>query len=455
MAVAATFVAVGMASPAEAVTTYSISGTLTGKPSPTAAPVPLSGVEVDVTEVGGNRASSYAFTDAAGHWSVSKVRDSSGNIATPLTAGTYTVLFNCSAANPPYSCNHNYVIEYLGHSTQASTSTKVALTSTAPTATANNELARGAAISGKVTTADGTPLARAGVSATSADGLSSNYTSTATDGTYTLDQLRTTDNLISASYSDYTHPDAQGFFTNYSTQWWDHAATQKAATPVTLLPATPKTNISFSLSVRPSVTGRVVDTAGNGVPDLNLTPMRFDVGTNQYVSPKSGPNLTNAQGYFRLFGGEGRGSYKLLISDDLRSSDDGTVPTRTPFETTWYRNATSLPNATVITVPTSGNTNLGNITVTPHTGAVRFIGNPVIQNSEFQDGSLEIAGVARTPGTASIKAQWYRNGALISGATNFYYVPAAADKGTVLTVKVTATLGSATATSTSAGYTAQ
>ncbi|WNY34567.1 hypothetical protein Q9Q99_04635 [Curtobacterium flaccumfaciens] len=146
-----------------------------------------------------------------------------------------------------------------------------------------------------------------------------------------------------------------------------------------------------------------------------------------------------------------RTRYKLLFSDSL-GSDDENPQTRTPFETTWYRDAASFDDATVITVPTSGSADLGTIPVSPHTGALRFIGNPVIQQDQFQDGLLVVSGVAASPGTAKSTAQWYHDGTAISGATSYSYTPVAADEGTVLTVTVTAKLGTETASATSAGY---
>ena len=447
----------GMAGPAQADTAFSVSGTLTGKPSATAAAVPLAGVRVFLSGTAGNNIGAYAYTDASGHWSISKVNDSSSSASdVPLAAGTYAVQFNCNDANSG-SCNHDYVVEYLGHTFQSSDSTKVTLTSANPTATADDELACGAAVSGTVTTATGGAVAGAYVFASPKGGFSNAYTTTAADGSYTLDQLATANEVISANFTDYVHRDEHGFPVTYSTQWFNHAATESAATPLSLVPSTTKAGIDFALSVAPSVTGRVVDAAGNGVPALGMDPLRFDPATDQFVSPNSGPYDTNDQGYFKLTGNPGFGldqgvaQYKLLFSDYL-GNDNGKPQTRTPFETTWYHDASSFDDATVITLPTSGNTDLGTVTVVPHTGALRFIGNPVIQDSQSQDGSLTINGDAPSPGTATRTAQWYRNGTPISGATTFFYAPTAADQGTVLTVTVTAKLGAETATATSAGY---
>lgn len=443
---------VGLAGPAQADPAFSVSGTLTGKPSATAAAVPLAGVEVYLSGLAGNYVSAYAYTDAAGHWSISEMDDhSSGADDVPLAAGSYTVQFNCATTGRS-SCNHDYVVEYLGHTLLSSDSTKVTLTAAHPTAVADDELAQGAAVSGTVTTADGTPIAGASVSANPVGGFSNSHTTTAVDGSYTLDQLTTTNDVISAGFYDSAHPDAHGFPIRYSTQWWDHASTQGAATPVPLVPASTKPDIDFALSVTPFVSGRVVDAAGNGVPALTMVPMRFDPGTDQFVGPRSGPNETDAQGYFRLTGDLGSATrYKLLFSDSL-GSDDENPQTRAPFETTWYRDAASFDEATVITVPTSGSADLGTIPVSPHTGALRFIGNPVIQQDQFQDGLLVVSGVAASPGTARSTAQWYRDGTAISGATSYSYTPVAADEGTVLTVTVTAKLGTETASATSAGY---
>ncbi|WNY34566.1 hypothetical protein Q9Q99_04630 [Curtobacterium flaccumfaciens] len=156
---------VGLAGPAQADPAFSVSGTLTGKPSATAAAVPLAGVEVYLSGLAGNYVSAYAYTDAAGHWSISEIDDHSSDADdVPLAAGSYTVQFNCATTGRS-SCNHDYVVEYLGHTLLSSDSTKVTLTAAHPTAAADDELARGAAVSGTVTTADGTPIAGASVSA--------------------------------------------------------------------------------------------------------------------------------------------------------------------------------------------------------------------------------------------------------------------------------------------------
>lgn len=54
---------------------------------------------------------------------------------------------------------------------------------------------------------------------------------------------------------------------------------------------------------------------------------------------------------------------------------------------------------------------------------------------------------------SAVRYQWLRRGAVIAGATGSSYVPTAADRGAALSVRVTATRGSDTVVSTSAGRT--
>jgi hypothetical protein len=410
---------------------YAVDGTLTGKPDAASAAIALPNVEVDLYSVsaGGDfTREATAYTDDSGHFDFAENSD--------LAAGTYTLEYNCRFATP-YDCNLDYVYEYLGHTPAQSQADTFALTAAAPTATEDFELARGATITGVVKDAAGDTLANAEVRAFAPGASEGPYTRSGSDGSYTLPQLAAGQTLVSASYSNAAADNQARVF--YNRQFWDHSLTAGAATPVPTIAGTTTPNIDFDLTEAPTIRGRIIDSSGNGVASMGYVPYEYNATVGDYVSPERGPFDTDDQGYF-AFEAQPASSYKFEFSDRL-GADDESPQGRAPFATSWYQSAASFAAATVVSTPNeSTQVDLGSITVAPHSGAITLVGDPRIEPSQFGGGAYELTGAAVSPGSASVAAQWLRDGQPIEGASSFEYMPVAADSGTQLTVQLTATL---------------
>lgn len=431
---------VSVGGPAQAATAYSVGGLLSGSPVGGGAAVPLPEVEVEMYSAAGSYVG-YAFTESDGTWSITQ--DRHGDNPVPLAAGTYTLKFNCDADPLQYDCNHDYVYEYLGHARSTSTAATFTLSDASPTSTENFTLAHGAKITGTVTDAGGTPLSNATINASTPGTYEGVYAYTKADGTYSIDQLQATDTQVYASYYPSNPTNSHHNQKFYNTKWWNNSLTAAGATQLAVPAGSVTPGISFSLTEAAAVRGRVVDSAGNGVAYMGYVPWFYDPATQHYLSPRYGPIQTDADGYF-AFSRQGSGSAKLSFSDS--QEDDGQGPfTRSPFNTRWWDAASSFSASAPIDFSgESTQKDLGNIVVTPHTGGITFLGAGLIQAEELGDPALEVDGIAISPGTADYSLSWYRDGVAIAGATDYTYTPVAADDGTVLTAKITATLAGQT-----------
>jgi protocatechuate 3,4-dioxygenase beta subunit len=408
-------------------TGYVVEGTITGLPSTGSTPVALDNILVELYEGTDPSRVEYAWTDSDGKYEIDFGPDDA--------TANYTLEFNRSASGDAA----DYVHVWLGNQVQQDHATQFGMSPTSTTATEDIQLDRASTISGVVKDSSGNPIPNVSVSAAPAGQYGGQYGSTDSTGHYTLTQVSPIDTILSATGAA-VFADSALDTKYYNNQWWDHSSTAAAATPLTITPGTSISNINFDLTDEATVTGRVVDAAGDGVPYMSYTPWHYNTDSHLYVSPRQGPFLTDADGYFRQ-PANGWTSYKFSFDDELGAGSDVTE-TRTPYDTVWYNNATSFAAATPVDLPgESTQVDIGNIVVTPHSGGPGFIGTPVIDDSDVvSDNLLELTGIAQTPGTATLSVQWNRDGTPIPGATDFDYLLVPADQGHQLTATLTSSL---------------
>jgi hypothetical protein len=408
-------------------TGYAVNGTITGLPSSSGTPGALAGVLVELYEGTNPVSLASTYTDGVGHYEFDFGPDD--------PTATYTLEYNRSAASGDVGADFVHV--WLGNQVQRDHATQFTLSPTATTATEDIQLDRAATVTGVVKDSSGAPIPGAFVQATPPGQLGGSYATTDSNGEYTLTRVSSADTIVGVTAE--SHSGSARDTRYYNPQFWDHSSTAAAATPLIIAPGDSLSGINFDLTDAATISGRIVDGSGSGVPYMTYVPWHWDVATQQYVSPGAGPFVTDADGYFQLDGNSST-SFRLSFVDDLGASA-GIPQTRAPFDTVWYDSASSFGAATAVELPdASTRVDLGNIVVTPHEGGPGFAGSPVIQSSQAQDGSVELAGIAATPGTATTTAQWYRDDVAIPGATDYSYLPVPADQGHLLTATVTASL---------------
>ena len=426
-------------------TVLTISGTVTGQPVGGGAVGGLGGIFVQAFQGTDGTRLGYDYTQNDGTYSISlgAVSDSTG----------YTVEFNYADYTGQYtSTQSQYVYEYLGGAVDVNDASTFSLTTANPSYVANDELALGATVSGTIKDSSGNPLSGAYVTAGPTGQYNGPQADSNSDGTYTLHQVSVVDNVVKAS----AYPNFGGDDHNlpyYNTQYWDHAATLTSATALTITPGQPITGINFDVTPEATVTGRVVDSSGAGVPYMDYVPWHYDPAHDDYVSPREGPFITDSQGYFTL-PANGYQGYKLEFFDTMGASGGYTVGRTVPYNTTWYGGTGTIGTATAVTFTgPSDNEEIGNVVVTPNSGTLSWTGAPQIDPLEDDATFVEVDGAVPNPGTASVAYQWYRDGVAIPGATDGDYQLTSDDTGHILTATLTASLdGYTDAVVTTPGY---
>jgi hypothetical protein len=162
------------------------------------------------------------------------------------------------------------------------------------------------------------------------------YATTAANGTYSLDDLPT------VSF-DVQFMDGCGNVKAYAPQWYDNAATEKAATPVKVSAAQTTQGINAMLAAAGTITGTVTDTSSN--PLVGVCVSADTAGSTQQAAS----TVTGYGGTYTLTD-VATGNYDIEFSP--RCGVSGT------YATQWYDNVTSLSAATAVSV-TAGATVTG------------------------------------------------------------------------------------------------
>jgi 5-hydroxyisourate hydrolase-like protein (transthyretin family) len=268
----------------------------------------ISGTVTDAS-TGNPIAGAYVYVyDSSGYYETSATTNSSGVYTTPgLPAGSYTVEVDATGYAP---------FTYSG-----TVSVSVGTT----TSGINAALTLDGAISGTVTDASGqTDLGSVSVTAYDSGGSYATSTTTASDGSYTLN------NLVPGTYElEFTPSSGQ----NYLPQYYHGESTLASADPVTVTSGKTTTGIGAGLVTGGQITGKVTDSA-TGQP-IQYAYVELLNASGGYVSNVS----TAADGSFTLTGLP-TGTYTLSFSASEHLDQ-------------YYNNESSLSSADQISV-TSG-----------------------------------------------------------------------------------------------------
>ncbi|HEY5111077.1 MAG TPA: carboxypeptidase regulatory-like domain-containing protein, partial [Acidimicrobiales bacterium] len=212
-----------------------------------------------VTDSSGARLS-YGCVDvflASGGYVGEEKTASNGTYSMNVAPGSYTVEF--------YSCGSgNYVSQYYNDTTAGASSyssaTSFTVTLDSPALSINAQMAAGAAISGTVTDASGTPLSNVCVNANPVSGSSDGNTTTASDGTYTVT------GLAPGSYTVQFFNCGSG---NYASQFYNGTTTGTAsfssATSVPVTVSSPAIGINAEMTAGATISGTVTDSGDTPV----------------------------------------------------------------------------------------------------------------------------------------------------------------------------------------------
>ena len=442
-ALASSAAAFGGAAPAQAATTYSVGGTLTGTTAAGAA-VPLDGVFVFLY-VKDPSTGYFSYANAGGYTS-----STGAYTITAPSAGTYTLHYNYCSSEGSTSCNPAYVEEYLGHVENSAEATTFTLTAAAPTTVVNLQVERASTITGTVKNAAGAPIAGARVAADRPASYNGPSTTTNAAGVYTISRASSKNTIVEAYYWDPAATNKTRTF--YNTSYWKNSSTKAAATPLPLTVGSTMAGIDFTLTQAPSIHGRVVDSTGKGIANLGYVPYE-QLENGQWDGPHSGPNLTDADGWFARTATPGS-SNKIAFFDDLgKQSEPGTVTRTVPFETKFYKNSATMSGATVITAVDHTRVVLSDTVLAPFSGPITMAGDYYLGDEYGAEHEVYAQGMLFSPADVSTTQQWYRDGVAIAGATSYNYFWVDADRGKALTQKVTAQRpGSSPVTFTSKPY---
>ncbi|MFA9272204.1 MAG: carboxypeptidase regulatory-like domain-containing protein, partial [Baekduiaceae bacterium] len=296
-----------------------IGGRVTG-----AGDAPLQGVCVRVQWATG--AATYTATDADGRYAVGG-----------LPAIGYKVQFDpCGATN--------HLGEWWSDKPDEASADTVTLTEGATRSDIDAALTPAMSISGRVTSAGGTPLQNACVAV---QGTQSGSTTTSASGEYAILGLRP------GTYKVKFTACAAG---NYVTEWWNDKPTDTTADAITLADGTNRTGIDARLTTGATVSGRITGTRG--------APLQTACVSVQ-GSSGSGQSLTDASGDYTVTG-LGAGTYKAYFSacnagnyapewwNDKASSATADTFTLTTAETRTGLDAQLTPGATISGRVTNG-----------------------------------------------------------------------------------------------------
>ena len=202
----------------------------------------------------------------------------------------------------------------------------------------------GGTISGKIVDADtGLPIAGASVCATFADGKPGGMITTSDEGgNYILKWLSYGTYVVRAPAPLKLGPGDD----NYVTEWWQEKRGQHLADSVTVSEGVNPVAIDFTLEGGGFITGRVMDTAGQGIYNLHI------YAEDYYTGEWMGGANTDQQGNYIV--SLPPGDYRLRACATCNGS---------PYVDEWYNNVLVREQADKVTVTEPGQT----------TGSVDFI----------------------------------------------------------------------------------
>jgi hypothetical protein len=349
-------------------------GTISGTVTAATGGADLSGICVDVTQIGGS-GSGAATTLANGTYAV-----------TGLRTGNYSVEFFANCGN-----TGNFLTQWYAGQASEGLANPVAVTNGVTTPAISAALITGGTITGTVTAAaGGADLAGICVNASEINGTAFESATTGANGIYTMSGLSTGDYAVEFS------PDC-GNSGNFLTQWYSGETSAGSADPVPVVAGSTTSPINAAMQLPGSITG-IVTAATGGAPLSGIC-----VNVTSEGDSGGGFAITGADGTYSVSGLE-TGSYDVEFSPGCGNSGN--------FLTQWYDNEDSADTADPVAViaaqtkPSinaalvSGGTIAGTVTVAD--GGAPASG--ICVNAYTSDGSLTPVGNATTAadGTYSI-----------------------------------------------------
>ena len=208
-----------------------------------------------------------------------------------LTEGDYLVCFSASLVLEP--SRTGYVDECYDNQGVSSPGTPVHVTAGAVTAGIDAELAVGAAITGHVTDSAGNGIPNVYVQPSATDGSYLNPISTTDDlGQYRITGLPATAVVVCFLPGD----DGSASGTGYQSECYDNQPDASTATPVDTTAGQVSSGVDAELAVGAAITGRVTDSAGNGIWDVSV----YTYGVDGSYLGRSG--ITDDTGRYRVTG---------------------------------------------------------------------------------------------------------------------------------------------------------
>ncbi|MBB4666161.1 protocatechuate 3,4-dioxygenase beta subunit [Microbacterium marinum] len=322
-----------------------------------------------------------------------------------LPAGTYLVSFETAWESP-------LIGEWWNDTLDRAKAAPIKVAAGATISTVNAKLAKGASLSGTVTSASG-PLKTARVMT---------YRKTADGWTYGKDTVTDAqgryliEGLLPGTYAvRFDGPDGQ----NLVREWWNDKPTRAAADTISLTGATAKTKVDAKLSTGATISGTVTAPAGTSLGWASVSALRkLSSGWEQV-----GYGYVEENGSYSI-AGLGAGTYTLKFQ--------GGVPS---YTSEWWKDKITEATATTFTV-TAGKA---------HTGFDATLATPIAASRPSLTGTLKVGSPLKiTPGTwqkgAALTYRWWVNGELVPGATSATYTPAGTSAGKWIAGEVTGSL---------------
>ena len=292
-------------------------GTITGTVTAASGGASLSGICVDINQIGGSGAGT-ATTAANGTYSISG-----------LSTGSYDVEFFTGCGN-----SGNYLTQWYENQPTSGSAISVPVSAGATTASINAALVTGATITGTVTAAVGGSV-QAGicVDANQVGGSGFEAATTKADGTYTIAGLAT------GSYDIEFSPNC-GNSGSFLTQWYHNEISATTANAVAVTAGSTTSGINAALAPPGTITGTVTAAMG-GAPVSGIC-----VNVTQVGGLGSGFAITASDGSYSISGLE-TGSYSVEFSTGCGGSGN--------FLNQWYNNEATAGSANLVSV-TAGST---------------------------------------------------------------------------------------------------
>lgn len=358
-----------------------------------------------------------SFDEAAGYWVPGEhaITDASGAYTvSDLQPGAYRVGFFASGSGA------RIMPEWWEDAETAEAAADVIVTADETTTDVSPELPLAGRIAGVVTDGNGAPVQGVSVTAISLDvpGYESGLAwavDTTEDGSYTIDQVPSGDYKVQFA--------TVGADASVIGEWWDDAADEDSAAPVSVAGGSTTQGIGAQLALGGTISGTVTDSSGNPVEGTTVHVTASDASGDEH-SARTDP--------------QGRYAVRALPADDYIVRFDGTED----VVGEWWDDAQSEGDATALTVAADAE-----ITgISPQLAPVVAPPAPVVES-----GVPTITGVPRVGGTLSVTTgpwtdgatlsyQWLANGAPITGATGTRLLMTTAHRDKAISVRVTGVL---------------